>query len=77
MSGKKTDTDSFFVTKRKHKELTKNNKSTLKCQQIFRSEKHNVFTKEIDKIGLSSNDDKKMQSIDFFSKATSNKLKKF
>ena len=73
MCGKKTDTDSFFVTKRKRKELTKNKKINIG----FRSEQHNVFTKEIDKIGLSSNDDKKMQSIDFFSKATSNELAKF
>ena len=36
----------------------------LKSQQIFRNNKHKVFTEEIDKIDLSSNDDKKMQSID-------------
>ena len=30
----------------------------------FKSEKHNVFTEEINKIALSSNDDKRMQSID-------------
>ena len=41
-----------------------NNKSILKTQQIFRSEKHNVFAKEIYKIALNSNDDKRMQSID-------------
>ena len=29
-----------------------------------KSERHNVFTKEINKIFLSSNDDKRMQSID-------------
>ena len=40
-----------------------NNKSILKTQQIFRSEKH-VFAKEIYKIALNSNDDKRMQSID-------------
>ena len=32
-------------------------------QQRFKSEKH-VFTEEINKITLSSNDDKRMQSID-------------
>ena len=31
---------------------------------MFRSEKHNVFTEEINKIALSSNDDKRIQSID-------------
>ena len=42
----------------------KNNKSILKTQQRFKSERHNVFTEEINKIALSSNDDKRMQSID-------------
>ena len=36
---------------------------TLKTQQRF-SEKHSVFTEEINKIVLNSNDDKIMQSID-------------
>ena len=35
-----------------------------KSQQRFKSEKHNVFTKEINKIALSSNDDKRIKSID-------------
>ena len=33
-------------------------------QQIFRSERHNVFSGEINKIALISNDDKRMKSID-------------
>ena len=36
----------------------------LKIQQRFKSERHNVFTEVINKIALSSNDDKRMQSID-------------
>ena len=36
----------------------------LKTKQRFKSERHNVFTEEIDKIALSSNDAKRMQSID-------------
>ena len=36
----------------------------LKTQQRFKSERHDVFTEEINKIALSSNDDKRMQSID-------------
>ena len=36
----------------------------LKTQQSFKSERHNVFTKEINKIALSLNDDKRIQSID-------------
>ena len=39
-------------------------KSTLKTQQRFKSERHNIFTEEINKIALSSNDHKRMQSID-------------
>ena len=30
---------------------------------LFKSEKHNVFTEETNKIALSSNDDKGMKSI--------------
>ena len=50
--------------KKDHKEFIKNNKLILKTQQRFKSEKHNVFTEEIDKIALSSKDDKKIKSID-------------
>ena len=46
------------------KEFIKNNKLILKTQQRFWSEEHNVLTEEINKITLSSNDDKRMQSID-------------
>ena len=42
----------------------RNNKSILKTQQRLKSRRHNVFTEEIDKIALSSNDDKRIQSID-------------
>ena len=42
------------------KEITKNKKVILKTQQRFKSERHNVFTEEINKIALSSNDDKRM-----------------
>ena len=45
------------------KELLKN-KLTLKTEQRFKSERHKVFTDEINKIALSSNDDKRMQAID-------------
>ena len=47
-----------------HKQFIRNNKSILKTQKRFKSERHNVFTEEINKIALSSNDDKRMQSID-------------
>ena len=41
-----------------HKELIKINKLILKPQQRFRSNKHNVFTEEVNKIALSANNDK-------------------
>ena len=44
-----------------YEEFIRNNKSILKTPQ---SERHNVFTEEINKIALSSNDDKRMQLID-------------
>ena len=44
-------------------EFIKNNKLILKTQQRFKSERHNIFTEEINKIALSSTDDKGMQSI--------------
>ena len=46
------------------KKIIRNNKSILKTQQRFKSERNNVFTKEINKIALSSIDDKRMQLID-------------
>ena len=54
---KKTDVDSL---KEGQKEFIKNNKLLLKMQQKFRSEKHYVFTKEINKIALKWIDDKEM-----------------
>ena len=39
-------------------------KPILKTPQRFKSEKPNVFTEEINKIPLSSNNDKRMQSFD-------------
>ena len=40
------------------------NEIILKSKQIFESEAHNVYTKEINNIGLSSNDDNKLQTFD-------------
>ena len=41
----------------------KNDKLILQTRQRFKSENH-VYTEDINKIALSSNDDKRMQSID-------------
>ena len=40
-----------------------NNKIVLKSQQRFKSERHDVYTEEIDKIAVSSNDDKRLQTF--------------
>ena len=42
----------------------KNNKLISKTEQEFRSEKHNIFSQEINNIALRSNDDKRIKSID-------------
>ena len=47
-----------------HKTFIRKNKSILKTQQRFKSERHNFFTEEINEIALSSNENKRMQSID-------------
>ena len=41
-----------------------NNKIILKSQQRFTSEKHDVYTEEVNKVALSSNDDKRLQTFD-------------
>ena len=45
------------------KEFLKGNRSILKTQR-FRSMKNNVFTEEVNKIALSANDNKRIQSSD-------------
>ena len=47
-----------------HEEIVRNNKSIFKTQQRFKSERHKVFTEEINKIVLNSNDNERIQSID-------------
>ena len=37
-----------------------NNKTILKSQQRFKSDHHNGYTEQINKISLSSNDDKRL-----------------
>ena len=45
-----------------------NNKGILKSQQRFKNETHNVFIEEVNKISLSSNDDKRLQTYDRITK---------
>ena len=47
-----------------YKNFLMNNKSILKPQQRFKKESHNVCTEEVNKIALSSNDDKRLQTYD-------------
>ena len=60
MENKGTNVDSL---KENHREFIENNKSLLRKQLTFKSQKHDVFTEEINKISLSSNDDNRISSI--------------
>ena len=68
-SDKKAKGAKKYVIKRRlkfndYKDCLLNNEIVLKSQQRFKSEIHYVYTEEINKIGLSSNDDKRMQNFD-------------
>ena len=41
-----------------------NNKTIYRSQEIFRSYYHVMYTEEVNKIALSSNDDKRLQTSD-------------
>ena len=41
-----------------------NNKKVFRSQQRFKSYNHDVYTEEVNKIILSSNDDKRLQTFD-------------
>ena len=41
-----------------------NHKITLKSQERFKSDHHKVYTEEVNKVALSSNDDKRLQTHD-------------
>ena len=41
-----------------------NNKTVYRSQQRFKSYNHDVYTEEVNKIALSSNDDKRLQTFD-------------
>ena len=47
-----------------YKDCLLNNQIVLKSQQKFKNERHDVYTEEINKIALSSNDDKRLQTFD-------------
>ena len=41
-----------------------NNKDVCRSQEWFKSYNHDVYTEEVNKIALSSNDDKRLQKFD-------------
>ena len=47
-----------------YKDCLFNNKPILQSQRRFKSEAYNVYTKQINKIALSSNDDKRLETYD-------------
>ena len=47
-----------------YKNYLMNNKRVLKSQQRFKIEAHNVLTEEVNKVALSSDDDKRLQTYD-------------
>ena len=47
-----------------YKDCLFNNETILKSQQRFKRDYHNVYTKQINKIALSSNDDKRLETYD-------------
>ena len=46
------------------KDCLLNNKNVYRSQQRFKSYNHDIYTEEVNKIALSSNDDKKLQTFD-------------
>ena len=47
-----------------YKDCLLNNEIILKSQQRFKSEAHNVYTEEVNKVALSGNDNKRLQTFD-------------
>ena len=52
------------LTFENYKESVLKNKIIIRSQLRFKSDHHNVYTEEIDKIAISSNDDKRLQTFD-------------
>ena len=47
-----------------YKDCLFNHEVTLKSQRRFKSNHHKVYTEEVNKIALSGNDDKRLQTFD-------------
>ena len=68
-SGKKAKGTKKCVIKERlkftdYKDCLLNNEIVLKSQQRFKSESYDVYTEEVNKIALSSNDDKRLHNFD-------------
>ena len=51
------------LASKNYKDCVFNNEVILKSQQRFRSDHHRVYTEEVNKIALSCNDDKRLQTF--------------
>ena len=47
-----------------YKDSLFNNKTIMQSQKRFKSDHHNVYTEEVNKIALNSNDNKRLQTFD-------------
>ena len=54
----------FELMFKDYKDSLFNDKIILKLQQRFKSDHHKVYTEEVNKIALRSNDDKRLQTFD-------------
>ena len=66
---KRAKSTNKYIIKRKimcehYKDCLFNSKTIMKSQQRFRSDHHRVYTEEVNKIALNSNDDKRLQTFD-------------
>ena len=52
------------LTFENYKDSLFNDKTILKSQLRFKSDHHDVYTEEVNKISLSSNDDKRLEPFD-------------
>ena len=52
------------ITVKNYAKALFNDEVTITSQQRFRSDHHRVYNEEVDKIAVSSNDDKRIQTLD-------------
>ena len=53
------------LTCKNYKDSLLNNEIVTKSQYRFRSDHHKVYTEDVNKIALSSNDDKRIQTFEY------------